>query len=108
MLLAAKVVSDIPEVGSGLAGHAFATLDVLGYRFLSAAVATDIGAYRGPGDSAADRSKIVTASVSNLVPENTADDCSGNRAGNGVVSTLCHLFALDPASLSWWPDHRAH
>jgi hypothetical protein len=108
MLLAAKVVSDVPEVGSGLAGHAFATLDVLCNRFLSAAVATDIGAYRCACDGSADRSKIVTASVADLVPENTADDCSGNRAGNGVVSTLRHLFALDPASLSWWPDHRAH
>src|SRR5450830_1751807 len=44
MLLAPKVVADIPILGLGLAGYVFATLDVLDGRLLSAAVAVDVGA----------------------------------------------------------------
>ena len=62
MLLAAEGVGDIPLVGSGLAGHVLATLDVLGLRRLSAAVATDVGAHRAACDSATDRGCLLYTS----------------------------------------------
>ena len=78
MLLAPEVVGDIPVVGSGLAGRVLATLDVLGLRLLST---TDVGAHRGPCDSATDSGDIVTASATDLVTENAADYGADNRPG---------------------------
>jgi len=108
MLLAAEGVGDIRVIWTGLAGYAFATLDVLRLHLLSA-VATDVGAHRGPSDSAADRGNILTASAADLVTEYAADDGAANSSRNvGAASLLHHLFALDPASLFGWSDHRAH
>jgi hypothetical protein len=108
MLLAAEGVGDIPVVWSGLAGYIFAALDVLGLHLLSA-VATDVGAHRGARHSAADSGDILTAPATDLVTENATDYGAGNRPGNvGAASILHDLFALDPASLLGWSDHRAH
>ena len=78
MLLAPKVVGDIPILGLALAGYALATLDVLGRRLLSAAVAADIGAYRGPGDSATGGGDILAGSAADLVTKNAANEGAGN------------------------------
>ena len=76
---------------------------------LLSAAAADVGAHRAPRDSAADSGDILTASATDLVTENAADDGAGNRPGNvDVASFLNDLFALDPASLLGWSDHRAH
>jgi hypothetical protein len=108
MLLAAEAVDDIPVIGSSLAGHVLATLDVFGLHLLSAAVATDVGAHRAPCDNATDSGEISTASATDLVPENAADYGAGNRPRNVDAASLLHdLFALDPASLLGWSDPRA-
>src|SRR5665647_386350 len=56
MLLAPEVIGDIPIFGSGLAGYASATLDVLSRCLLSVA---DVGTHRSPCDNAADRGEIL-------------------------------------------------
>jgi hypothetical protein len=92
-----------------MAGYAGATLDVLGNHLLSAAVATDVGAYRAPHDSATDSGDIPAASATDLVTENAADDGADNRPRDvGAASFLNDLFTLDPASLLGGADHRAH
>jgi hypothetical protein len=107
MLLTPEVVVDVPVLGLSLAGYVSATLDVLRIRLLSV-VAADIGAHRGSRDSATGSREILSASATNLMAQNAADDRAGNRTGNvGVASILDDLFALDPASLLGWSDHRA-
>ena len=108
MLLAPEDVSDIPVVGLGLAGYAGATLDILGTRLLCAAVATDVGTHRGSRDSAAGSGDILTASATDLVTENAANDGAGNRPRNvDPASLLNDLLALDPASLLGCSDYRS-
>ena len=105
MLLAAECVRDIPVGGSGLAGHVLATLDVLRNHLL---FSTDVSAHRGPRNSATDRREILTATATDLVTENAANYSAGNGPGDvGFASILNDLFALDPASLLGWSDHRA-
>ena len=107
MPLASEVVADIPIVGAGLAGYAFATLHIPGISLLRATIATDIGAHCCPRDGATGSGDILTASATNLVAQNAANDGAGNRSGNvGVASIRNDLFALDPASLFGWTDHR--
>jgi len=106
MLLPAEVVGDIPVIGSGVAGHAGATLDVLGNHL---PFATDVGTHRGPRDSATDRSEILTATATDLVTENAADYGAGDGPGDICFASLLNdLFALDPASLLGRSDHRTH
>ena len=64
----------------------------------------DVGADRGPGNSAADRGEVVAAPVADLMTENAADYGAGNRAGNvSFAFLLWHLFLLDPAALFGGP-----
>ena len=109
MLLAAEVIGDIPIVRAALAGCAGATLDVLGMHLLAAAVATDVGADRGPRDRATGRGDVLAAPATDLVTENAADD--GARDGRrdvGAAAILHDLLALDPAALLGRSDHGAH
>jgi hypothetical protein len=108
MLLAAEGVGDIPVVGSGLALHVLATLDVSGLHLLSAAIATDVGAHRGARYRTTDSSEILTASAADLVTENAANDGADSCPRNvKVASFLRDLFLLDPASLLGRSNHRA-
>ena len=87
MLLAAEVVSDIPIVGSALAGRAGATLDVLGMHLL--AVATDVGADRGARDRATGGGDVLAAPAADLVTEDAAND--GARDGRRHVGAASIL-----------------
>ena len=105
MLLAAESVSNIPVIGSCLAGHILATLDILSLHLLPT---TDVGAHRAPCDSATDCGGIVAASAADLVTENAADDCADYRSGNVELASILNLLLLDPASLLRSRDDRAH
>ena len=109
MLLAPEVVGDIPVFSSGLVGRAGATLNVPRLRLplLSTGVAPDVGAHRGPGDSATDGGNVIAASVTDLVAENAANEGAGNRPGNvSAASLLRDGFVLYPASLLGRCNHR--
>lgn len=109
MRLAAEVVGDIPEVGTGLVGRRFATLDIPGLDGLPAAVATDVGAYCGPCDSPAGGGDILAPSVTDLVAQNATYDGAGNRSGHvDAASLLSNFFGFDPASLLGCSKNRAH
>ena len=96
MLLAAESVSNIPVIGSCLAGHILATLDVLSLHLLST---TNVGAHRGPCGSATDSGDIVAASATDLVTKDAADDCADNRSRDVDLASLLDWLLLDPASL---------
>ncbi len=73
MLQAAEGVSDIPVVGTGLAGRGGATLYIPRIHLL-AAIATDVHAHRGTGDRTTDGSDVPAGATADLVAENAADD----------------------------------
>ena len=109
MLLTPEDVGDVPVVGSGFAGSAGATLDVAGRYLLSSLVPADVGSYRGPRDGAAGGGEILAAPSTDLMTNNAANDGAEDCPGHvGSAAILNHLFALDPASLLRWPDHRAY
>jgi hypothetical protein len=113
MLLASKIVGDIPMVGTGLARNVLATLDVAGLRLLHAAsAATDLGTHRASRDSATDCGDSVARSATDLVTENATDHGTDERSGNVQVAgpTLGkrYLLAFDPASLLGRSDHGSH
>jgi hypothetical protein len=108
MLLAPEVVGDVPEIRPGAAGNAGATLDVLGVDLPTAAAC--IRADRGPGDRAASRGYVLTASAADLVSENAADDRADDRSWNvGAAGPIVDdLLALDPAPLLGRADNGMH
>ena len=109
MRLAPEGVGDLPIVGTGLAGQAFATLDVPGVNLLVSPIAARIGAHRCPRDCAAGRGNILTASAPNLMAEYAANDGPDDRAGHIDATTFLNdLFAFDPASLFGCAEHGAN
>jgi hypothetical protein len=76
-------------------------------RLLSPAESTDVGAYRGARSSTTGRGDILTASATDLMTENAADNGSRDGPGNtDIASLLSDLLALDPAFLLRCGDHR--
>ena len=73
VLKAAEDVSDIPVVGTGLAGRDGATLHIPRIHLL-AAIASDVRAHRSTGDRATDGSDIPAGATADLVAENATDD----------------------------------
>ncbi len=96
-------------MGLGPIGYVLATLHVLGRHLLSAGIAADIGAYRGPGDSAASGGNILAGSVADLVTENAVNEGASNGPGDvGAALILDNLLTLDPAALLRCSDHRTY
>ena len=109
MRLAAEGIGNLPIVGTGLAGHAFATLDIPGVNLLPTIIAAHVGAHRGPCDCAAGRGDILTASAPNLMAENATDDGPDDRPGDIDATTLLNnLLAFDPASLLGGAKHGTY
>lgn len=106
MRLTAEDIGHLPIVWTGLAGNAFATLDISSGSFLSTIVSAHVGADRGPCNCAAGRGDILTASAPNLMAENAANDGSDNCPRYiGATTLLNDLLAFDPASLFRGTEH---
>src|ERR1700694_1850479 len=107
MLDAPEVIRDVPVVRPSSARDGLATLNVAIVYGLPATI--HVRPDRGTGDSAASCRDVPTASATDLVAENAADDPADDCARNvGAAAIFDDLLALDPATLLGRADDRAH
>lgn len=101
VFLTAETVGHVP-VGRGLVRNVGTTLDILRADLLAA---TDAVTDESTGHRSAGRGHILTASTADLVTEDAANDCAGNRGGIVVAALLDEFLTLDPATLFRWAKH---
>src|SRR5688572_31907895 len=109
MLYAARLVRDIPVMGSAARRDILATSN--GVRAPVGVIAPDIGTDGRPGDCTARGRDVIAAPAADLVAEDTAKDSAHDRAGNVRAALRGLLLLLDRAALlgrSVDGTHRSH